>query len=277
MADIYMHYNYFRRNWSLEYCFERAAAYGYDGIEVRLPEGDNFARELEKIQSLKEKHNLVGLVLAGAGARVASMDDEQTRKKTVEEAIEKLHIIHRICGSGQIVNGSAGAPSRNGSADATEEHFAVAAECYKPIAKTCEELGLEFVFEIHMGTLHDTAATTIKLLDMIGSPAVSANLDYGNMFLTPHAEKDIPQICKMLSGRIGYLHVKNYIIPYQTQARVLRLLADGDIDHTFLLKNIFESGYRGAICPEHPWGGDGHYYAPRDLEYLREITESLGW
>lgn len=58
---------------------------------------------------------------------------------------------------------------------------------------------------------------------------------------------------------------------------MLRLLADGDIDHSFLLKHVFESGYRGPICPEHPWGGDGHYYAPRDLEYLREITKRLGW
>jgi len=29
--------------------------------------------------------------------------------------------------------------------------------------------------------------------------------------------------------------------------------------------------------PEHPWLGDGHYSAPRDLAYLRQTAERLGW
>lgn len=207
MAQIYMHANYFARNWPMECCFERAAAYGYDGIEVRAPAEADFAKALADIQRLREKYRLPGLTLAG-GPSVVGLD-KTARQKAVADFLPKLRIIRDVCGKGQRINGGVGGPSRDGSAGATEEHFQQAAEAYREIGKACVDLGLQFTFEIHMGTLHDTAASTVKLLDLIGCPAITANLDYGNMFLTRHAEKDIPALCGALKGRIGYFHVKN--------------------------------------------------------------------
>jgi len=269
-----MHWNYFSKGWDLDYGFARAREYGYDGIELRMPPDEGLKQALADIKALKQKHELRYVVLA-RGVDVIH-DDESVRRKNVAAMKDALNAVYGPFGPGTIVNCSAGG-IKDGSAAAQEVHFERAAAGFREIAKVAEDRFLKIVFEIHMGTIHDTAKSTVKFLDMIGSPACSANLDYGNMFLTPHAEKDIPTIAQTLKGRIGYFHLKNYHLPYQTQARFLTLLAEGDIDHSYLIKCIHESGYTGLLCPEHPWPGDGHYSALRDLAYLREITRRLGW
>ena len=273
MAQVYMHCNYFERNWPLEYGFARAKEYGYDGIEARMPSDDSLREGLKELKGLSEMHELG--VTVGTGCSVVGSNARQRRKATAD-MIKRLRATDKVFGEGTIINTSTGG-IRDGSATADEVHYERAAEAYRHIAACATELGLQLVFEIHMGTLHDTAHSTAKLLKMIGSPAVKANLDFGNMFLTPHAEQDPREFVPKLKGKIGHLHVKNYHIPTGTQARFLTLLAEGDIDHSLLLKCVKDAGYKGIICPEHPWPGDGHYSAPRDLQYLRETTARLGW
>lgn len=276
MAEIYMHHNYFTRSWPLDYAFQMAKEYGYDGIEVTLPRDDSETESyVRSAKGSSDKHELPGVSFA-AGCNVI-MSDKKARRAAAQDLIKKLRLVKRVFGPGHVVNTGVGG-LRDGSATADEVHYERAAEAYKQIGEAAAKLGLSIVFEIHMGTLHDTAKSTAKLLDMIGSPVVKANLDFGNMFLTAHAEKKIPEFMPLLKGKIGYFHVKNYYIPFQTQARVLTLLAEGDIDHSYLLQHVYDlAGYRGIITPEHPWPGDGHYSGPRDLAYLREITARIGW
>jgi len=46
----------------------------------------------------------------------------------------------------------------------------MAAEGLREIAKLCENEGVKITLEIHMNTIHDSAISTLKLLNMIDSP-----------------------------------------------------------------------------------------------------------
>ena len=85
-------------------------------------------------------------------------------------------------------------PVVTGSAIAGEQHYEWAAEAFRVVAGELASLGMTCSFEIHMHSLHDTAVSTLKLLDMIGRPLVTANIDAGTMLRTPHAEEALAAV-----------------------------------------------------------------------------------
>ena len=96
----------------------------------------------------------------------------------------------------------------SGAALATGGRYDRAAEAFRHLGPFAGRRGVRIVFEIHMNMLHDTVASTVKLLDKIGCDNVMANPDPGNMFSTSTAEHEAGAL-ERLRGRIGYFHFKN--------------------------------------------------------------------
>src|SRR5690606_26026876 len=99
---------------------------------------------------------------------------------------------------------------KNGSAAATAEQWQYAAEGFKVLGKLASDLGFRFAFEAHMNYIHDLPAAAKKLVDLVDSPAVGVNLDYGNAvyFQKPPALKDT---IEAMGDKLYYVHLKNSV------------------------------------------------------------------
>ena len=153
-----------------------------------------------------------------------------------------------------------------------DNFFQSSTEAIKHLGLHAARHGIRLVLEIHMNTLHDTVASTARLLDMIGLDNVMANPDPGNMFATSTAERN-PEALNRLEGRIGYFHFKNCQAiagAYDFSVK----LADGHIDIYKWLSKLVAIGYDDRVCIEYCGTGDPHEAARHDIAYLRE---SLGW
>lgn len=277
MPDIIMH-SYTMRDFPREQAFAHAADCGYDGIELqRIHFKEHYLeRELPECMELSDEYEVPIYCVDFTGDLIT--DDAGVR----EESIRLIEKNIRICGEHGVplMNGFTGFlvadPDNwgaNGSAIATDAHFERAAEGLRHLGSVAESADVVLTLEVHMNTIHDTVATTARLLDMVGSPYVLANPDPGNMFATSTAEVD-PNSLELLKDRIGYFHFKN-CARTDSGFSYDGFLADGDIDFAPWVAKAFELGFVAPMCIEYVGGGDAKAAARADLPYLRDIMKSL--
>jgi sugar phosphate isomerase/epimerase len=273
--DIVMH-SYTFRTYPLEYAFKNALRFGWDGIELQPCHFDraNIAEELPRALALGKKYGVPIRCVDFGGDFI---NDDAT---VVESAVKQAEHEITVCAENgvHLMNGGVGSLvadredyGKNGSALATETHYERAAEAFRHLGDCAERLGVRLVFEIHMNSLHDTIASTAKLLDMIGCDNVMANPDPGNMFSTSTAEKD-PDALDLLDGRLGYFHFKNCYQHAGTYNYSVRL-ADGHIDYHKWTQKLVALAFSGPVCIEYCGAGDPHVAAEQDIAYLRRCLD----
>ncbi|MBT3375264.1 MAG: sugar phosphate isomerase/epimerase [Lentisphaerae bacterium] len=275
--QVIMH-SYTFRTYSLDEAFRSAKRFGWDGVELQpchfsRPEIET---ELPAAIALGQSYG-VPIACVDIGGDVIC-DDTSAAEATVAQIERELE----ICAANGItlVNGGVGALrgddpdyGANGSVLATDIHYARAADAYRHLGAVAARLGITIVFEIHMFALHDTIASTARLLDEIGVDNVKANPDPGNMFSTSTAERN-PDALDQLAGRIGYFHFKNCQALPGKQWNYSVLLADGHIDFYKWTDKLVKLGFEGPVCVEYCGVGDPHVAAEQDRLYLDKI---LSW
>ncbi|HEV2121685.1 MAG TPA: sugar phosphate isomerase/epimerase family protein [Chloroflexota bacterium] len=280
MPKIYLNsFNY--RKYSLERAMRRAREYGYDGVEIW---SGHF--KLETVEETLEEARRLGREL-GVGTQVLNLsgniigDDAQERETRVKRIVQ---VIERCPGYGvEIINGYAGSLildrsdwTKNGSAAANEEHYRRAIDAYRILGHAAERAGVTITLEVHMNTIHDTAASAVRLLDAIGSPAVRANLDPGNMWGVRTSEPPVEAV-SILGDRIAFVHFKNArrvsYLPVGVDYDFT--LKDGEIDYYTIVSALVRSGFRGPYGLE--WSGSGDPSVPtkEDIAYLKELLRDV--
>ncbi|NOZ21602.1 MAG: sugar phosphate isomerase/epimerase [Planctomycetes bacterium] len=272
-------HSYTFRAYPLDRALKKAAQYGWDGIELNGKhfDADDLKTSLDEIIEAAAKYGVDISVIDFPGNFI--QDDRDEAKRSVERMAEWISLVRNY--GIQIMNGGVGSLAgdnpgdygRNGSALATEEHYERAAEALRQLGAQAQSEGVVLTLEIHMNTLHDTAASTRKLLDMVGSPAVLANPDPGNMYATSTAEDGV-QAIEMLEGKIGLAHLKNCINVNGTYS-YSTLLESGDIDFFNVLAALQKTGYDGPVTVEYCGLGDPNVAAARDVTYVRSILNEL--
>lgn len=270
---LYMH-SYTYRGQPVARAARKCREYGYDGLELVNGHYDRNDPE----GSITEAARLA----AAAGTRIAVVDfsgnliaEDAEERRRGEEAIAR--VIRVAAGIGAIgVNGSVGSLfgptpsnwSENGSRVATGVHYERAAGSLRRLAAIAREAGIWISLEIHMNTPHDTAASTVRLLDLVQDSTVVANLDPGNMYAVEDAEDAVESV-RILGSHLGYVHLKNCrrIGPAFDYSWALD---SGDIDYFRALRAVVASGYAGDYCIEYCGAGDPSVPARRDVPYFRE-------
>jgi len=278
-------HSYTFRAYPLERALRKVAQYGWDGLELHLSHFD-VARLREELGAIIEQAARFGVDISVIDFPGNFIQDDHDAAAASLEQVKGMIPVVREFGI-QIMNGGVGSLvgedprnfGANGSALAGEEHYERAAGALRELGKIAEGEGVVITLEIHMNSLHDTAASTLKLLEMVESPAVMANPDPGNMFATPAAE-DPAKAIEMLRGRMGLFHVKNCVkvgdvFSYST------LLELGNIDFYKVFEQLKGAEYDGVVSIEYCGEGDPNVAARRDLEYARTILSELqasdGW
>lgn len=283
---IIMHVNYCEQGQTIPEMCQKAVDWGYDGIEFRrYRRGEDETAEsyLDSIAKSADKSGLQYVMFGGPGFELMT-DDADARKAQVEEglafykmAAERVKLTVCNCMAGTLRNPDKSIPygefDKHGSGIATEDHYKWAAEGYKELGALAEKLDFKLAFEIHMGYLHDLPGPTKKLLDTIGSPAVGANLDYGNMVYFPTSPPSIGETIEILGDTLFMVHLKNSV-PHAGGRNPVGL-GDGIINHREYLSLLKAAGFEGPICIEAPRPGDREWFAQQDIAYLKALMTDL--
>ena len=269
--NIMMH-SYACRTYPLEEAFRAARQFGWGGIELQPCHFnlENIAAELPRCIEVGKSYG-VPIVCVDFGG-----DFINENPQVVAESVAAVEMVIETCAryGVHLINGGVGSLSvhptdygQNGSALAKEAHYERAADAFRHLGPFAGERGVRIVFEIHMNTIHDTVASTVRLLDKIGCDNVMANPDPGNMFSTSTAEHE-PEALDKLAGRVGYFHFKNCYL-HAGQYSYSVKLADGHIDLNRYVQKLVELGYDDNVCVEYCGAGDPHAAAEEDIKYLR--------
>jgi sugar phosphate isomerase/epimerase len=280
VPKIYLNsFNY--RKYSLERAMRRAREYGYDGVEIwsghfKL---DTVEETLNEARRLGREIGVAAPVLNLSGNVIG--DDAAERQARVRRLLE---VIERCPEYGvELINGYAGSLivdrkdwSKNGSEAATEEHYERAIDAYRVLGPAAERAGVTITLEVHMNTIHDTAASAVRLLDAIGSPAVRANLDPGNMWGVRRSEHPVDAV-SILGDRIAFVHFKNARrVSYMDVGVDYEFtLKDGELDYYAIVSALVRAGFGGPYGLE--WSGSGDPSVPsrEDIEYLRDLLRDV--
>jgi sugar phosphate isomerase/epimerase len=275
--SILLH-SYTFRSYSIERAFQKAKEFGYAGIELSTVHFNffNLDQEIKRLDGIQKKYELP-IITADFPANFITSDE--SLRESVEYLRKAIPLLKEL--GVRILNGGVGPLagkepsdfSQGGSAIATEEHYERAIKGLKEIVPLLEENNLLLTLEIHMNTLHDTAASAKRIIEEVNSPLVLANLDLGNMYATPQAEEPIKAI-EILGDRIGYIHLKN-CRKIGDRYDYTWALEDGDIDYFRALSFIYKKGYKGDICIEYCGLGDPTPRARKDILYLKDILNEL--
>jgi len=275
---ILMHAYTFRA-YDFEHAVRKSLDFGYDGVELvgSHYSFDTLESDCKYMKHVLDKYGQQAQV-AAFGPSLLERDPEK-RKINLDLWERGIRAFSSI-GVGQI-NGGVGPlhdddPKKSGSAKATDEDYELAAEGLRQLVPKLRDAGMTLSLEIHMNTLHDTARTTKKLLDMVDAlDTVYANPDPGNMFSTPHAEPAVEAI-KLLEGYIGYFHLKNCLQygPYYSYSTTI---AAGHIDFYKVFEALKATGFKGAVCIEYCGAGDPAVAAEQDLKYIRSLLDELDY
>jgi len=122
----------------------------------------------------------------------------------------------------------------------------------------------------------------LRLTRMVDNPCNGVTLCTGSLATNP--ENDICDIIKSLTGRIHFAHVRNvkHNSPGDFEESA-HLSSDGSLDMYKIMKALFDSGFDGAVRPDHGrniWGeeaipGYGLYDRAIGLSYLSGLLEAI--
>ncbi|MBQ8310818.1 MAG: sugar phosphate isomerase/epimerase [Clostridia bacterium] len=266
-----------------------AAETGFDGVEFRgaLPkelENLSFREYAEQIAAGKKKYGLSD-ILFGFGVRDCLNADRDVRENDIAATIEKAKIAREVCGSEICNTYSAWITSLipttpkpgyefHGSAASTPAQWEMIADAYRRIAAELEKIGLRFAFETHMNYVHDLPAQAKKLVDMIDSPMVGINMDYGNTFLFP-VRPTVEEAIDLYGDKLFYAHLKNYITVPGASKKMPTSLCGGEINHRAYLEKLRDVGFSGPIGIEAPRPGDRLWFAKCDLQYTKQLMSEI--
>jgi len=122
----------------------------------------------------------------------------------------------------------------------------------------------------------------IRMIRMVDNPCNGVTLCTGSLASNP--DNDIPGIIHSLKGRIHFAHVRN--VKHNSPGNFeesAHLSSDGSLDMYKIMKAFFDTGFTGAVRPDHGrniWGevsipGYGLYDRALGLSYLSGLLEAI--
>ncbi len=286
-CPIIMHINFCEQGQTLAEACKKAVDWGYDGVELRRKRANPNEGPSEYLDVCAKAVEQAGArrVVFGAPGPDLMHPDPAVRDRELQEALKfyelaatrfKVTVFNTMTGELRNPDKSVHRRDyeRHGSVIATQEQWDSAISAFKQLGALAERLRFRLAFEIHPCYLHDLPAATMTLIQKIGSPAVGANLDYGNVI---HFKEHptLSDTLSLLGDRLFYVHLKNYARAHFSGDLVATSLADGLINHREYLRLLSQQRYAGPICIEAPRAGDREWFARQDIAYLKALLAEM--
>ncbi len=258
--------------WTLEQAVAAAAEYGYDGIELRLIDGQVLTPELlatnrDRINRLFDETG-VRLIALGSSAqfskqyRAERARQEEMTAALIDEARQMGVPLIRVFGGKR--------PDRV----SMDEAIANVAESLNRLAPKAEEAGVALVLETHDD--FSRAADVAEVLRQVPSPSIGALWDTQPPF---ESGESVVQVLDLLGDRVLHVHVKDARTTAGGRLEQV-LLGEGEIPVRDILQLLIAHGYQGyaAVEWEKKWNpeiADPEVALPQHLRVLREYVGTL--
>ncbi|MDX1363838.1 sugar phosphate isomerase/epimerase family protein [Arenibacter latericius] len=252
---------------SMEYCIDKAAAMGFDGIELLLVQMSS--EENSYLQKLKKRAFHAGLDLMGFSTHQGYVSPEKSaRDENVAKTIHQIELAYKLgiptmrlntgrwgtSGSFNELMANKGIESPiEGYTD--EDAFVWVIDAIEQCLPVAEKCGVVLGLENHWG-LGRTAEGVKRIVDSIDSPWLQVTLDTGN-FLENREEQ-----LKLLAPQAFLVQAKTYYGGGKWYTL--------DIDYPKIGQIMRDNNYRGYISLEFEGNESPETAVPKSLEVLRD-------
>lgn len=252
--------------WSLERVVEAAGQYGYDGVELRLLDGETIAPDIDAAERRRVRSMLRGaglpVVAVDTSIRLAGTDPGEAvaeLRAFLDLAAEWESPVVRVFG-GHLPAGQA----RDAGLDAMARPLAA-------VAPDCERRGIAIGVETH--DAFSSARAVASLLSRVDSPAVGALWD---VLHTCRMGETPEEVTDLLGERLLHVHVKDGRGEIGLESWDLVPLGEGDVPLAGILRALRGRGYRGWLTVEwekkwHPEIAEPEVALPQHAETMTRL------
>jgi sugar phosphate isomerase/epimerase len=259
-------------DWTFEQCIEAAQRYGYDGVELRLLDGEIITSALnrqqrQRVSALAAQARLP-IICLDTSLRVAQLD-ANSRAEQIREGLALLELAHDL--ETPFIRAFAGPPPNISE----EAAIASAVGTLEPLLQRARELGVAIALETH--DAFSSSAVVAQVLNQIQDTMVGALWDFLHPFRLGETAQETAQ---HLSGRLLHVHVKDGQRPQEQHAEwKLTLLGEGDVPTLEMLAALHATGYQGWLAVEwekkwHPELVGPEVALPQHIAKLREYISA---
>ncbi|WP_299535023.1 sugar phosphate isomerase/epimerase [Ulvibacterium sp.] len=256
-----------KENVPMELCIEKAAAMGFDGIELLLVQMNS--EDNGYLQKLKKQAFHAGLDLMGFSTHQGYLSPEKRyREQNISKTLHQIELAYKLgIPTMRLNTGRWGTsksfddlmankgiePTLEGYTD--EDGFKWVIDAIEKCVPTAERCGVVLGLENHWG-LGRTAEGVKRIVDAINSPWLQVTLDTGNFLENREAQMELlaPQTY-LVQAKTYYGGGKWYSL---------------DIDYPKIGEMMRRHNYKGYISLEFEGNESPETAVPKGLELLRE-------
>ena len=259
--------------WTLEQAAAAGRAAGYEGLELRLLDGEVVGPTLDAAgrRRVREVCAAEGLALVclDTSVRIAQPDAGE-REQQLRDGIAMLEMAAEL--GAPMIRVFAGPPQGT----ALDEAVRGAAACLAPLAEKGRELGVAVALETHDAFCD--SSTVARVLEQVPGESAGALWD----LLHPYRIGESPDLTlSRLGGRLLHVHIKDGRPPAGGGSNWdLTLLGEGAVPTREILAALRVAGYDGWLAVEwekkwHPELAEPEVALPQHAEKLREYLAAL--
>ena len=255
-----------RENFPIEFCIDKAAEMGFDGVEILLIQMTS--EENSYLQELKRRAFLKGLDVMGFSTHQDFLDpDPAKRQENVDLTLHQIDLAYRLgIPTIRINTGRWGTsesftrlmenrgiePPIEGYTD--EQAFEWVIEAIGKLVPSAAEKGVILGLENHWG-LGRTPEGVMRIVEAIDSPWLMVTLDTGNFLEDPYEKLE------MLAPHTALVQAKTYYGGGTWYTL--------DLDYERIADIMRRHGYKGYVSLEFEGKGNYEEAIPQSLALLR--------
>ena len=257
-------------------CIERAADYGFDGVElleVQMKKENEQYSDNAYLQNIKRLALIHGIDLYGMSTHQGFVSpDKEKRQENIDKTIRSIEIAYKLGIPTIRVNTGRWGTTKSfddlmankgieerlpGYTD--DDGFGWVIERFEKCLPTAEKCGVVLGLENHWG-LGRTAAGVLRVIDAIDSPWLKATLDTGNFFEDQYSQFEA------MAKHAVLVQAKTY----HGGGTWYTL----DLDYDRYAKILLENNYRGYVSLEFEGQEDYQTAIPKSHAMLRKAFEA---
>jgi sugar phosphate isomerase/epimerase len=254
--------------WTIEQAAHIGRAAGYEGIEIRLLDGDVVGPGLSATDRLRVRKACadegLALVCLDTSVRIAQ-PDPAARDSQIQDGLAMLDLAAEL--GAPIIRVFAGPPEGT----APDAAVAGAIACLTPLAERAQSLGLAVTLETHDAFCDSTTVSAV--LKEVPGPGAGVLWD----LLHPYRiGEPFEETLGRLRDRLLHVHIKDGRPPAGGGSRWdLTLLGEGEVPTAGILKALQASGYDSWVAVEwekkwHPEIAEPEIALPQHIAELRK-------
>ena len=268
--------------WSIEQVVDAATRLGYDGVELRLLDGEVIdprtdRAKVERAVALCRSHG-VDVCAFDTSCRF-NQSDATEQEGQVADLLAWIGLAHDL--QVPLLRVFGGANPEGGASATDDEVNARVAAALRRVAPEAERADVTVVLETH--DAFSSARRVADVLERVGSSHIAALWDSHHPYRMGESPEDV---IAALDGRIAHVHVKDARRlpsadgpsadgPADDGAWQLVLLGEGEVPVRGQLAALRRAGYSGYVAVEwekkwHPEIADPEVALPQHIAWLRD-------